>query len=152
MLRGGGRTAGRRGRERFDGGAAVGRDSTNLVKKPATIDQYLAGLSEDKRAALEKLRRTIRAAAPEAEECISYGVPSMRLGGRFLVGFGAGVAHCAFYPGGTALAPYKAELARYETSKGTIRFQPSRGLPVALVRKLVRSRVRALSAPRGRKK
>jgi uncharacterized protein YdhG (YjbR/CyaY superfamily) len=130
----------------------VGRTSRPLAKKPVTIDQYLAGLSEEKRAALEKLRRTIRAAVPDAEECISYGVPSLRLGGRFLVGFGAGVAHCAFYPGGTALAPYKAELARYETSKGTIRFQPSSGLPAALVRKLVHSRLRALGSPRGRKK
>jgi len=117
-----------------------------VAKKPSTIDEFLGGLSEDKRVALEKLRRTIRAAAPKAEECISYGVPSFRLGGKFLVGFGAGVSHCAFYPGGTAMAAHMAELARYETSKGTIRFQPGAGLPATLVRKIVRSRVRALGA------
>jgi len=115
-----------------------------VAKKPSTIDEFLRGVREDQREALEKLRRTIRAAAPKAEECIAYGVPAFRLGGKFLVGFGAGVSHCSFYPGGTALAPYAAEPARYDTSKGTIRFQPGEGLPAALVRKIVRSRVRAL--------
>jgi uncharacterized protein YdhG (YjbR/CyaY superfamily) len=97
-----------------------------------------------KRAALERLRRAIKAAAPGAEECISYGVPGFRLGGRYLVGFGVGANHCAFYPGGTALGPYRAVLARYDTSKGTIRFQPKTGLPARLVRKLVKSRIAAL--------
>jgi uncharacterized protein YdhG (YjbR/CyaY superfamily) len=118
-----------------------------VAKKPLTIDAFLSGLSDEKRAALEKLRRTIRAAAPGVEECIAYGVPAFRLGGRFLVGFGAGANHCSFYPGGTAMTPYLAELAGYDTSKGTIRFQPGEGLPAALVRKIVRSRVRALGGP-----
>jgi len=117
--------------------AAVGR-------KPRTIDEFLAGLSDEKRAALEKLRQAIRAAAPGAEECISYGVPAFRLGGKFLVAFGAGAGHCAFYPGGTALDAHRAELARYDTSKGTIRFQPKTGLPVKLVRKIVKARIAAL--------
>ena len=121
-----------------------------MPKKPRTIDEFLGNLSDEKRAALEKLRRTIGAAAPGAEECIAYGVPSFRLGGKFLVGFGAGANHCSFYPGGTAMTPYLPELARYDTSKGTIRFQAHAGLPAALVRKLVRARVRALGAPRTR--
>jgi uncharacterized protein YdhG (YjbR/CyaY superfamily) len=121
-----------------------------MAKKPRTIDEFLSNLSDEKRAALEKLRRTIRAAAPEAEECIAYGVPSFRLAGKFLVGFGAGANHCAFYPGGTAMAPHLSELARYDTSKGTIRFQPREGLPAALIRKIVRSRARALGAQRER--
>jgi len=113
-------------------------------RKPRTIDEFLAGLSDEKRAALEKLRQAIRAAAPGAEECISYGVPAFRLGGKFLVAFGAGAGHCAFYPGGTALDAHRAELARYDTSKGTIRFQPKAGLPVKLVRKIVKARIAAL--------
>jgi len=113
-------------------------------KKPRTIDEFLAGLSDDKRAALEKLRQTIRAAAPKAQECISYGVPAFRLDGKFLVAFGAGVSHCAFYPGGTAMEAHRAELARYDTSKGTIRFEPKAGLPVGLVRRIVKSRIVAL--------
>ena len=121
-----------------------------MAKKPRMIDEFLSELSDEKRAALEKLRRTIRAAVPSAEECIAYGVPSFRLDGRFLVGFGAGANHCSFYPGGTAMTPYLAELAGYDVSKGTIRFQPGQGLPAALVRKIVRSRVRALGGPRAK--
>jgi len=113
-------------------------------RKPQTTDEFLAGLSDDKRAALEKLRQAIRAAAPGAEECISYGVPAFRLDGKFLVGFGAGAGHCAFYPGGTAMGASRAELARYDTSKGTIRFQPQAGLPATLVRRIVKARIAAI--------
>jgi uncharacterized protein YdhG (YjbR/CyaY superfamily) len=112
-----------------------------MHKKPRSIDEYLSPLSADKRAALEKLRKQIRAAAPAAEECISYGVPAFRLCGKFFVAFGAGAHHCAFYPSGTTIAEHRADLAGYETSKGTIRFQPGAGLPARLVRKLVRSRM-----------
>ena len=85
---------------------AVTRDArrTPVKREARTIDEFMRGLSAEKRAAMERLRRTIQAAAPRAEECIAYGVPAFRLGGKFLVGFGAGVSHCSFYPGGTALA------------------------------------------------
>ena len=115
----------------------------SMSRKPRSIDEFLAGLSEDKRAALQKLRKAIRAAAPRAEECIAYGVPAFRLGGKFVVAFGAGVKHCAFYPGGIPEA-HRADLAGYDTSRGTVRFQPKDGLPQALVRKLVKSRIAAL--------
>ena len=69
--------------------------------KPNTIDDYLAKVSPAKRAALEKLRKDIKAAAPKAEECISYGIPGFRLNGRYLVGLGAAERHCAFYLGST---------------------------------------------------
>lgn len=105
-----------------------------------TIDEFLAGVSSDKRAALEKLRRTIRAAVPKAEECISYGVPAFRLDGKLLVAFGAGANHCAFYPGANPIEAHKDELKSYSTSKGTIRFPADSPLPVGLVRKLVRTR------------
>jgi uncharacterized protein YdhG (YjbR/CyaY superfamily) len=108
--------------------------------RPRTIDDYLATLSSDKRAALEALRKNILAAAPGAEECISYQMPGFRLDGRMLVWFGAGANHCAFYPGGIVEA-YKDELKEYDTSKGTIRFQPDNPLPAALVRKLVKARI-----------
>ena len=109
--------------------------------KPRTIDEYLAALSDDKRVALEKLRRTIRSAAPHAEECISYQLPAFRLNGM-LVAFGARKNHCAFYPmSSSTIAAHKDELESYDTSKGTIRFQPENPLPAALVRKLVRARI-----------
>lgn len=107
-----------------------------------TIDEYLATLSDDQRAALEKLRQTIKAAAPKAEECISYRLPAFRLGGKMLVAFGARANHCAFYPmSASTVEDYKDELEGYDTSKGTIRFQADKPLPVALVRKLVKARI-----------
>jgi len=113
-----------------------------MAGKHQTIDEYLAGLSDDKRAALERLRKTIRAAAPKAEECISYGLPAFRLGGRMLVAFGAAANHCAFYPmSSSTVEGHKDELKDYETSKGTIRFRADKTLPATLVRKLVKARI-----------
>ena len=114
-----------------------------MSPKPKTIDEYLAALSADKRAALEKLRKTIKAAAPKAEECISYGLPAFRLDGALLVAFGAGAKHCAFYPcSSSTVAKHKGDLKEYDTSKGAIRFQADESLPVALVRKLVKARMK----------
>ena len=112
----------------------------------ATIDEYLATVSDEKRTALEKLRQTIQAVAPDAEECISYGLPAFRLHGRVLVGFGAAASHCAFYPmSSSTVEAHRTDLAKYETSKGTIRFLPARPLPASLVRKLVKTRMAEIS-------
>lgn len=108
---------------------------------PKTVDEYLAPLAADQRAALESLRRAIKAAAPTAEECISYGIPAFRIGGRLLVGLGAAKHHCAFYPGAHPVKAHADELEAYDTSKGTIRFSADRPLPARLVRKLVKTRV-----------
>ena len=112
-----------------------------MSAKPQTIDEYLALLSDEKRAALQKLRRAIQSAAPKAEECISYQIPAFRLGGRMLVAFGAAANHCAFYPGAFPVKVHKNELKAYDTSKGTIRFQADSPLPTTLVRKLVKARI-----------
>ena len=103
-------------------------------------DDYLAKVSDDKRRALGKLRKDIKAAAPKAEECISYGVPGFRLNGKLLVSYGAASKHCAFYPGAT-IQRLKKELKDYDTSKGTIRFPADEPLPTALVRKIVKARI-----------
>lgn len=117
-----------------------------MPAKPRNIDEYLAAVSEDKRATLENLRRNIRAAAPKAEECISYGLAAFRLNGM-LVGFGATAKHCAFYlMSSTIVEDHKPELQGYDTSKGTIRFQADSPLPAALVRKLVKARIAENSA------
>jgi uncharacterized protein YdhG (YjbR/CyaY superfamily) len=108
--------------------------------KPRTPDEYLATLSADKRAALEALRKAIRAAAPKADECISYQLPAFRLNGKFLLAYGATANHCAFYPG-SVVEVLKDELRNYDTSKGTIRFPADKPLPSALVRKLVKLRI-----------
>jgi uncharacterized protein YdhG (YjbR/CyaY superfamily) len=106
-----------------------------------THGEYLAALSDDKRRALEKLRKDIKAAAPKAEECISYGIPGFRLDGKLLVSYGAAAKHCAFYPGST-LQAFKTEMKDYDTSgKGTIRFPAEKPLPSGLVRKIVKARI-----------
>jgi uncharacterized protein YdhG (YjbR/CyaY superfamily) len=113
-----------------------------MKRKHATIDHYLAGVSPDKRPALEKLRRTIRAAAPKAEECISYQIPAFRFEGRLLVGFCAAAKHCSFFPmSSSMIAEHKDELKGYDTSKGTIRFQRDKPLSAAFVRKIVKGRI-----------
>jgi uncharacterized protein YdhG (YjbR/CyaY superfamily) len=111
-----------------------------------TIDEYLAPLPPEKRAALQRLRRHIRAAAPDAEECISYGIPAFRLGGKLLVHFGAAAKHCAFYPG-AVVESHRDELRHYDISKGTIRFQPGDPLPAALVRRLVKAQIARRARP-----
>ena len=110
-------------------------------RKPQTIDEYLAPLGKERRAALEALRRAIRSAAPRAEECISYGLAAFRQDGM-LVSFGVTATHCAFYlMSGTTVAAHRDELKGYDTSKGTIRFDPAKPIPAALVRRLVRARI-----------
>jgi uncharacterized protein YdhG (YjbR/CyaY superfamily) len=114
-----------------------------MTDKPTTIDEYLARVSEDKRAALQALREMIRSAAPDAEECISYQMPAFRLNGM-LVGFAAMKNHCALYAwNGSTLAEFADELEGYDTSKGTIRFTPEKPLPERLVRHLVEMKVAA---------
>jgi len=98
-------------------------------------------VGDGQRAALEKLRRSIQAAAPKAEECISYDVPGFRIGGKLLVSFGAAKNHCSFYPGALPVRTHCEELKCYSTSKGTIRFPADRPLPASLVRKLVKTRI-----------
>ena len=113
------------------------------MKRPAkvqTIDEYLRTVSPEKRVALKKLRRTIRAAFPRAEECISYGMPGFRVDGRVVAWFAAATNHCSFYPGGIPDG-FESELADYETSKGTIRFQPDHPIPAGLVKRLIKARI-----------
>jgi uncharacterized protein YdhG (YjbR/CyaY superfamily) len=121
-----------------------------MTGKPKTIDEYLAGVTDEQRAALEKLRRTIRSAAPKAEECISYSMPAFRFNG-ILVGFAAKQNHCALYPfNGTTVNDFKNELEGYETSMGAIRFRPDKPLPAGLVRKIVKARIAEnAAAPKG---
>jgi uncharacterized protein YdhG (YjbR/CyaY superfamily) len=113
-----------------------------MANRPTTIDEYLAAVSDDKRAVLEDLRQIIRAEAPEAEECISYQLAAFKLNGKPLVAFGATPNHCAFYlMSGSTVEAHKDDLKGYDTSKGTIRFHADKPLPAALVQKLVKARI-----------
>ena len=116
-----------------------------MAKKPRTIDDYLAAQDAQSRTALQKVRRAILTAAPKAEECISYGMPAFRLDGKLIAGFRAAANHCSYHPmSGTTVATLRADLAKYDTSLGTIRFSARTPLPAAVVRKLVRARIAEL--------
>jgi uncharacterized protein YdhG (YjbR/CyaY superfamily) len=117
------------------------KNNSKSVRNGTTIYEYLVAVSADKRAALQKLRRAIRAAAPKAEECISYQILAFRLHGKMLVAFGAAVNHCAFYPGAYQVRVCRKEPKKCDTSKGTVRFDEKNPLPGSLVRKLVKARI-----------
>jgi uncharacterized protein YdhG (YjbR/CyaY superfamily) len=114
------------------------------VKSSSTseVDDYLADVSPEARATLEKLRKTIKAVVPRAVEVISYQVPTFKLDGRMLVSYAAFKNHCSFFPGAAPIKAHQDELKSYQTSKGTIRFPTSKPLPATLVRKLVKTRIK----------
>lgn len=113
-----------------------------MTAKPTTIDDYLKNVSKDQRAALEKLRKIIRAAVPKSEECINYGIAAFRLDGECIAGFGASAKCCSYYPmSGSTVASLKDDLKNYATTKGSVQFQPDKPLPATLVRKLIKTRI-----------
>ena len=106
----------------------------------AQVQEYLAAQPPDARRALRKIRALIRSVAPGAVEVFSYGIPGYRFEGRPLVWCAGWTQHVSLYPIGAALLR-PAELQRYETSKGTIRFRLAEPLPSALVKRLVKGRI-----------
>ena len=116
--------------------------TVSSTQRSTDVDNVLAALPDDARKALEALRRTIAAAAPEAVETINYGVPAFKYRGRPLVSFAAAKNHCSFYVQSPAvMEAHRDELASYDTSKGTLRFAPDAPPSDALVTKLVKARV-----------
>jgi uncharacterized protein YdhG (YjbR/CyaY superfamily) len=119
--------------------------------KPTTLEDYLSKLPADQRFELERLRGLILSAAPQARECISYGLPAFRLEGKILVGMGATRKHCALYLMSSGIVKSLARLlGKYDTSTGTVRFVPGKGLTATLVRKLVKARIAENKAIRER--
>src|SRR5215475_9558609 len=109
---------------------------------PKDVESYLRDVPKEPRNALEKLRGTIRSVVPEAEEVISYGIPTFKLNGRMLVSYAAFSEHCSFFPGAGPVEKHASDLKSFQTSKGTIQFTPEHPLSTALVKKLVRTRIK----------
>jgi uncharacterized protein YdhG (YjbR/CyaY superfamily) len=122
---------------------------TDPTTATARIDEILAGLPPDQRAALQSLRETIAAAAPDAEETISYAMPAFRYHGRALVSYSAFRTHCSFFPMSAAMIEaLHDELAGFATSKGTLQFSPEHPIPAGLVERMVRERMSQIDARR----
>jgi uncharacterized protein YdhG (YjbR/CyaY superfamily) len=108
---------------------------------PKSVGEYIAGVPEPARSMLNKMRATIRAAAPsEATETISYRIPAFKHK-RVLVWFAAFSNHCSLFPTAAVIEAFKDELKELSTSKGTIHFPTDKPLPTALIKKLVKARV-----------
>ncbi len=108
---------------------------------PNKIDEYIAGFPRDVQAILEKVRTTVREAAPGAEETISYGIPAFNLKGN-LVFFAAFKNHIGFYPTSTGIEKFKDELSVYKGSKGTVQFPLDKPIPYGLISRIVEFRVK----------
>jgi uncharacterized protein YdhG (YjbR/CyaY superfamily) len=115
------------------------------------VDRYLASLEQPKRATLEALRRTILDILPEAEECISYGLPAFRVQGKVIAGFAAFKNHLSYLPhSGSVFHEFEGELSQYKTSKGALQFPIDTPLPKALVKRLIAVRKRQALGPNGK--
>jgi uncharacterized protein YdhG (YjbR/CyaY superfamily) len=108
----------------------------------ASIDEYIASFPPEIQEKLQGIRAVIRKAAPEAEEAIRYGIPTLRLDGHNLVHFAAFKDHLSFFPTSSGVAKFQEELSAYQLSKGTIQFPLNGPVPYDLVERIVRFRVR----------
>ena len=120
------------------------------MKKFRTVDEYLSRLPKTAKDNVEGLRKTIRQAAPQAEEVISYNMPALKWTGM-LLWYAAFKKHVGFYPKASAIAAFKEELKDYKTSKGTIQLPFEEAIPAALVKKIVRFRVEENERGRSKK-
>lgn len=110
-------------------------------KTPKTIDEYIAGFPKDVQALLQNIRKTIRTTAPDAEEKISYQMPTFFLNGN-LVHFAAFKNHIGFYPAPTGIDEFQEELSAYAGGRGSARFPLDKPIPYDLIRRIVRFRVK----------
>jgi uncharacterized protein YdhG (YjbR/CyaY superfamily) len=106
-----------------------------------TVDEYLSAFPADIKAILKEFRKTIKQAAPQAEELISYNIPAFTLQGR-LVYYAAFKNHIGFYPVSSAIKTFQKELSGYKTSKGTIQFPVDKPIPLGLITRIVKFRVK----------
>jgi uncharacterized protein YdhG (YjbR/CyaY superfamily) len=111
-------------------------------EKPETIDAYIAGFPRDVQKILQQVRDTILEIVPEAEETISYGIPAFNLNKTYLVYFAGFKNHIGFYPTPVGMEAFKKDLAGYKTGRGSVQFPLDKPMPLALIRKIVRYRLK----------
>jgi uncharacterized protein YdhG (YjbR/CyaY superfamily) len=116
-------------------------EKNSATRKVASIDDYISTFPEDAQSILKKMRKTIQDAAPDAEETISYRIPTFTLNGN-LVHFAAFKDHIGFFPTSSARIAFPKELSKYKGGKGTIQFPLDQPIPYDLVRKIVKYRVK----------
>lgn len=124
-------------------------------KAPGTIDEYMAGFPKDVQEILQKIRTTIKKAAPDAEETISYQIPTFTLKGKYLIYFAAYKKHIGVYPVPIGDAEFNREVSAYQAGKGTLRFPFDKPIPYDLIRKIVKVKVKenlAGEAEKGKQK
>jgi uncharacterized protein YdhG (YjbR/CyaY superfamily) len=119
------------------------------VTKPASVEAYLAGLAADRRARIEDLRRTVRAAAPDADEVITYDMPGFKARGRFLVSFAAYTRWDSLFPASQAVLDEVPEARAFAKGRGTFQFPAAQPLPLELIDRIVRARVGELAREPG---
>lgn len=111
------------------------------MKAVKTVEDYLKQFPAEQQAALHKIRKAIKETAPKAEEGISYGMPGYKLNG-VLVYFGGFKNHCSLFPAGSSIKEFSSELKEYKTSRGTIQFPLEKPVPVTLIKKIVKARMK----------
>ncbi len=109
--------------------------------EPQSIDEYIAGFPEEVQAILQQVRMTIKKAAPDAEETIKYRMPTFLFHGN-LVYFAGFKNHIGFYPIPTGIEKFKKELSKYKTAKGSVQFPLDKPMPLGLIRRIVKFRVK----------
>jgi uncharacterized protein YdhG (YjbR/CyaY superfamily) len=125
-----------------------------MMATPNGINEHIASFPKDVQSILEKVRGTIRKAAPKAEETINYGIPTFTLEGN-LVHFAGFKSHIGFYPTPSGIEKFKAELSKYEGAKGSVKFPLDKPIPYTLISKIVKFRVKEnleRAAAKGKKK
>jgi uncharacterized protein YdhG (YjbR/CyaY superfamily) len=120
------------------------------AKAPKTMDEYIASFPEEIRQILQKVKAVIREEAPEAGETISYGIPTFTLNGRYLIYFAGYKRHISVYPAPTGIPEFEADTAAYRSGKGTLRFPLDQPVPLELIRRIVRFRVKESEARAGK--
>ena len=117
------------------------------MKRAETVEEYLSRVPAAHRAALERVRKAVRAAAPAAEERIAYQMPAFYVGKRPLVGYASFKDHCSFFPMSAAVVEaHREELADFHAAKGTLHFTPERPIPAAALKRMVRERLAEIGA------